>query len=42
MIPRFFIQGTTICDRSWEAEGWLLQIRWFGIVFEFIVARVVR
>lgn len=42
MIPRFAIQGTTICAASWEAEGWLVQIRWFGIVLEFTVAKVVR
>lgn len=42
MIPRFAIQGTVISDRGWEAEGWLLQVQWFGLVFEFTVAKVCR
>ena len=42
MIPRFAIQGTAIWDSDWEAEGWLLQVRWLGLVFEFTVAKVER
>ena len=42
MIPRFAIQHTTIANSYWEAEGWLLQVQWFGIVVEFTVAKVCR
>lgn len=42
MIPRFAIQAVTIGADTYEAEGKLLQVRWFGLVFEFAVARVTR
>ncbi|MGE0773551.1 MAG: hypothetical protein AB7L36_00710 [Sphingomonadaceae bacterium] len=42
MIPRFSIIGTCIAERTWEAEGWTLQLFWLGIVFEITIARVDR
>lgn len=42
MIPRLRIQGTTICASRWEAEGWLVHVRWLGFVVEFTIARVAR
>ena len=39
MIPRILFGSSTICFADGEAEGWCLSIEWFGLVFEFSVAR---
>ncbi len=39
MIPMFRLIGTTICESDGEAEGWTLEIRWLGMLVQFVLAR---
>ncbi len=42
LIPRITVHGTAISGEEWEAEGRVLQIVWFGFVFEAGLSRIVE
>ena len=42
MIPRICIQATATAAELWEAEGYVLQLRWLGLVFEISIMKIVR